>query len=59
MNQQQLFPLVQQKVQESLNEYVQHPGILDQIEALIVPPKLGNQAGVLGAIALAQAVALT
>ena len=56
MNQQQLFPLVRQKVLASLNDYVQHPGILDQIEVLIVPPKLGNQAGVLGAIALAQAI---
>lgn len=54
MNQQQLFPLVCEKVQASLNGYVQHPGILEHIDNLIVPPKLGNQAGVLGAIALAQ-----
>jgi fructokinase len=58
MNQQQLFPLVRQKVADSLNGYVQHPVILDDIESLIVPPKLGNQAGVLGSIALAQAVVL-
>jgi fructokinase len=56
MNQQQLFPLVRQKVVDSLNDYVQHPAILDEIDSLIVPPKLGNQAGVLGSIALAQAV---
>jgi len=53
MNQPQLFPLVRQKVLESLNGYVQHLQILENIEKFIVPPGLGNQAGVLGAIALA------
>jgi fructokinase len=54
MNQTQLFPLVRQRVLESLNGYVQHEAILEQIDHFIVPPKLGNRAGVLGAIALAQ-----
>ncbi|MCP4421875.1 MAG: ROK family protein [Chloroflexi bacterium] len=55
MDQPQLFPLVRQKTQDTLNGYVQSPTILDHIESYIVPPKLGNQAGVLGAIALASA----
>jgi len=38
-----------------LNGYVQVPAILRDIECYIVPPGLGNRAGVLGAIALAQA----
>jgi fructokinase len=54
MEQPQLFPLVRQKTQHYLNGYVQHPAILEQIESYIVPPGLGNQAGVLGAIALGQ-----
>ena len=54
MNQTQLFPLVRQKVKDSLNGYVNHRSILEKIDAYIVPPGLGNQAGVLGAIALAQ-----
>ena len=54
MQQAQLFPLIRQKVQALLNEYVQAPEILDQIETYIVPPGLGNLAGVLGAIALAE-----
>lgn len=54
MNQTQLFSLVRQKVQDSLNGYVNHPAILSEIDTYIVPPGLGNQAGVLGAIALAQ-----
>ena len=52
MDQQQLFPMVRQKTLQLLNGYVQSPAILDNIESYIVPPALGNQAGVLGAIAL-------
>ena len=56
MEQPQLFPLVRQRVQELLNGYLQSPEILEQIDTYIVPPGLGNRAGVLGAIALAQRV---
>lgn len=52
MEQPQLFPLVRQKTVDYLNGYVQSPAITAQIESYIVPPGLGNQAGVLGAIAL-------
>jgi fructokinase len=54
MEQPQLFPLVRQKTLDYLNGYVQSPAILEQIDRYIVPPGLGNQAGVLGAIALGQ-----
>lgn len=54
MQQPQLFPLVRTEVQRLLNDYVQTPAITEQIDSYIVPPGLGNQAGVLGAIALAQ-----
>jgi fructokinase len=54
MQQRQLFPLVRRRVRELLNEYLPVPAILDQIDGYIVPPGLGDQAGVLGAIALAQ-----
>jgi len=54
MEQQQLFPLIHRQVQKLLNEYVQAPAVIDQIDEYIVPPGLGNRAGVLGAIALAQ-----
>ena len=52
MDQPQLFPLVRQKTLEALNGYVQSPAILENIDSYIVSPGLGNQAGVLGAIAL-------
>ena len=54
MDQPQLFPLVRQKTLDTLNGYVQSPLILDNIDSYIVPPGLGNQAGVLGAFALAE-----
>ncbi len=53
MAQPALFDLVRSQVQDLLNNYVQSPAILEDIENYIVPPALGNQAGVLGAIALA------
>ena len=56
MEQKQIFPLVRQKVQTLLNGYVQSPKILEEIDSYIVSPGLGNQAGVLGAIALGQQV---
>lgn len=54
MEQLQLFPMIREKVQQLLNGYVQDPAILERIDDYIVPPSLGNRAGVLGAIALAQ-----
>lgn len=54
MQQAQLMPLIQLKTQATLNAYVQSPGILEHIDAYIVPPALGGKAGVLGAIALAE-----
>jgi fructokinase len=54
MEQRHLFPLIRQKVSDLLNGYVQSPAILDRIDDYIVPPGLGNKAGILGAIALAE-----
>ena len=48
-----LFPLIRRKVLESLNGYVESEYLLKNIDQYIVPPKLGNQSGSLGAIALA------
>ena len=54
MLQHHLFPLIRQKVKRLLNGYIQSPLILERIKEYIVPPRLGNRAGVLGAIALAK-----
>lgn len=57
MEQRHLFPLVRRKVQTLLNGYIQKREILEAIDDFIVPPGLGNRAGVLGAIALAEMAA--
>lgn len=56
MHQTQLLPLIRAKVQDILNGYVKAPALLDAIETYLVPPGLGDRAGVLGAIALAEEV---
>lgn len=52
--QEHVMALVRTKVQTLLNGYVQSAQILQDIEHYIVHPGLGNQSGVLGAIALAE-----
>ncbi len=54
MNQPHLLPMVRRRVQRLLNGYIQSPQILHSIRHYILPPALGGDAGVLGAIALAQ-----
>jgi fructokinase len=54
MHQLQLFPAIRREVQVLLAGYVRAPAILERMDDYIVPPALGDGAGVLGAIALAQ-----
>jgi len=49
-----LLPKIQQKTKQLINGYIQSPAILEHIETYIVNPGLGNQSGMLGAIALAE-----
>ena len=48
-----LFPKIHRRVLELLNRYVSSKKVLREIEDYIVAPRLGNQSGSLGAIALA------
>lgn len=52
MQQAQLFPLVRAEVKRTLNGYVSAREILEDIDAYVVPPGLGQQAGLCGAVAL-------
>lgn len=54
MKQEHLFPLVRNVVVQLLNGYIQHENVLNQIEKYIVPPELGDNAGLCGALALAR-----
>jgi fructokinase len=57
MQQKQIFPLMRREALLLLNGYVQAPAIVSDIDSYIVPAALGSRAGLLGALALAQAVA--
>ncbi|MEK3888091.1 ROK family protein [Bacillus sp. FSL K6-3431] len=54
MKQAQIFSLVQQQVQKLLNGYVAVPQITESIDEYIVPPALGDDAGITGALMLAK-----
>jgi fructokinase len=51
-----LFPLVRSRVVSLLAGYVDSPAITQNIDTYIVPPGLGDSAGLLGGIALAESV---
>jgi fructokinase len=52
MNQEHLFDLIREHVKEMLNGYIQSP-LIEDLSNYIVPPGLGEQAGIMGAYALA------
>ena len=52
MHQQQLFPMIRAEVQHILNGYVQAKELMADIDSYVVPPGLGDNAGILGALAL-------
>ncbi|GMK39263.1 fructokinase [Paenibacillus sp. CCS19] len=57
MHQQQLFPLIRAEVKRLLNGYVSACQLTEDIDSYIVPPGLGNNAGLCGALALGLAAA--
>jgi len=56
LHQEHVLPRVRHAVQQLLNNYIQVSALHAQLDDYIVPPALGDQAGVLGAIALAHTV---
>jgi fructokinase len=54
MQQSQLFPLIRKEFARLLNGYVQHRSVLQDLDEYIQPPRLGGQAGILGALVLAE-----
>ncbi|MFD2615802.1 ROK family protein [Terrilactibacillus laevilacticus] len=54
MKQERLFPLIREKVKDLLNGYVVFPQVAEQIDDYIVPPGLGDNAGITGALILAK-----
>lgn len=52
MAQTHLFPIIRQNVCRLINGYIQKTQIIKTIDSYIVPPKLGDNVGLLGAAAL-------
>lgn len=52
MHQYHLFPMIQEELQRMLNGYVQTRELMEGIEHFVVPPGLGDNAGLLGSLAL-------
>ncbi|MFD0671168.1 ROK family protein [Cohnella sp. GCM10027633] len=52
MHQMQLFPLIREQVRKNLNGYVSASAVAEGIEEYIVPPGLGDNAGLCGSLAL-------
>lgn len=53
MKRQELFPLIRIELANVLGGYVHSVEIVEAIDRFVVPPTLGDRAGVLGAVALA------
>src|SRR6188768_2141410 len=53
-----LFPLIHEHLTRSLAGYVQAEALLDGMSRYVVPPLLGTQSGIAGALALAERAAL-
>lgn len=53
MHQSFLLPMIRERTLKLLNNYVQSPAILEQIDSFIVTPGLADQAGILGSLAMA------
>lgn len=49
-----LFPMIRRRLGELLNGYVAHARVQEEIDSYIVPPGLGDNAGLTGALLLAK-----
>jgi len=54
MQQASLFPMIRQELLRLLNGYIDAKPLLQGIDSYVAPPELGNRAGVLGAMVLAE-----
>jgi len=52
-----LFPLIRRQLGRLLNGYIQSNLLTEGIDEYVVPPRLGDRSGVLGAIVLAEKAA--
>lgn len=55
MQRSHLFDLIRKELAALLNGYIRTSEVMDGLDRYIIPPRLGSQAGVLGALVLAEA----
>ena len=53
MNRQHLFPLIHKKTRSVMNRYIKSRALDENISEYIVPPRLKNDSGILGALSMA------
>ncbi|RYL95879.1 ROK family protein [Sporolactobacillus sp. THM7-4] len=54
MKQKQLFPMIRARLRELLGGYLDFPELKEKIDEYVVPPALGDNAGITGALILAK-----
>lgn len=54
LGREQFFRMIREKTRAAVGGYLASPALADEIDDYIVPPRLGDDAGVCGAVALAQ-----
>lgn len=54
MRQGQLYPMIREELQRLLNGYLQTPELMEGVEWFVAPPGLGEDSGLMGALALGQ-----
>jgi fructokinase len=54
LGQERFFRMIREQVRIALNDYLVSPALQEEIGSFVVPPLLGDEAGICGAIALAQ-----
>ena len=56
MHQTHLFPMIQEELHRMLGGYLQNYEVMEGIQHYVVHPALGDNAGLLGAMALAKGI---
>ncbi|MFT8872101.1 MAG: ROK family protein [Sporolactobacillus sp.] len=54
MNERNLFPLIRKRLQRLLSGYIDFAELNEQIDSYVVPPALGENAGIIGALIFAK-----
>jgi len=54
MRQASLFEIIREDLARLLNGYVQAKELMENIHQYVIPPRLGNRSGIIGALVLAE-----